>query len=244
MNCILRRVSSPEFNSVVVDQQFDENAPCYKAKEIQKFLDFEDVNRLLWPACSPDMNPFNTLWAKLSPRLINRATNLDELRQCLRLVGLILEEAAQRDALYSAMRQYQESRDIHQLIQELKMVLNEPSLLELYEDIRYTIKNSPSRFLASRASSAFPILYIDSSDQRTVSKFPYQRLIFMHRGSSETLRFMNAICLTLLRGATHDHCEVKGFVQVCRGNQFGYCDFDLMRRLGNIHCSNSYEPCT
>ncbi|ELU16264.1 hypothetical protein CAPTEDRAFT_105916, partial [Capitella teleta] len=34
-----------------------------------------------WPACSPDMNPFDTLWAKLSTRLINR--DLDELRQCL-----------------------------------------------------------------------------------------------------------------------------------------------------------------
>ncbi|ELU13866.1 hypothetical protein CAPTEDRAFT_200023 [Capitella teleta] len=92
MNCILKRVSSPEFNSAVVDQQFgqlsitvqnlhffsgghpepNDNAPCQKAKKIQKFFDFEDVNRLPWPACSPDMNPFDTLWAKLSTRLVNR----------------------------------------------------------------------------------------------------------------------------------------------------------------------------
>ncbi|ELU09734.1 hypothetical protein CAPTEDRAFT_127146, partial [Capitella teleta] len=47
----------------------------------QKFLDFEHVNRLLWPACSPDMNPFDTLWVKLSTRLMNREvqpTNLDD----------------------------------------------------------------------------------------------------------------------------------------------------------------------
>ncbi|ELU05919.1 hypothetical protein CAPTEDRAFT_65500, partial [Capitella teleta] len=48
--------------------QYD-NAPCRNANTIQKFLDFEDMSRLLWPAFSPDMNPFDTFWAKLSTRL-------------------------------------------------------------------------------------------------------------------------------------------------------------------------------
>ncbi|ELU03872.1 hypothetical protein CAPTEDRAFT_114336, partial [Capitella teleta] len=64
----------------------DDNAPRHKAKKIKKNLDFEDVNRLPWPVRSLDMNPFDTLWATLSKRLINReiqSTDLDELRQYL-----------------------------------------------------------------------------------------------------------------------------------------------------------------
>ncbi|ELU15067.1 hypothetical protein CAPTEDRAFT_192161 [Capitella teleta] len=43
-------------------------------------------NRLPWPAYSPDMNPFDTLWAKFSTRLIDRDVypiKLDDFRQCL-----------------------------------------------------------------------------------------------------------------------------------------------------------------
>ncbi|ELU09841.1 hypothetical protein CAPTEDRAFT_65557, partial [Capitella teleta] len=47
----------------------DDNAPCHKAKKIQKFLDFEDVNRLPWRLTVQIWNPFDTLWAKLSTRL-------------------------------------------------------------------------------------------------------------------------------------------------------------------------------
>ncbi|ELU08484.1 hypothetical protein CAPTEDRAFT_208072 [Capitella teleta] len=51
-----------------------------------KYLDCEDVNRLPCSNCSPYINPFVPLWAKLSTQLINRKvqrTKVNELRQYL-----------------------------------------------------------------------------------------------------------------------------------------------------------------
>jgi transposase len=64
----------------------DDNAPAHRARRVTAFLDGEEVERLPWPACSPDMNPIENLWAELSRQmnmLVNQPTTLVELRASL-----------------------------------------------------------------------------------------------------------------------------------------------------------------
>lgn len=64
----------------------DDNAPAHRARTVAAFLQDQGVERLPWPACSPDMNPIENLWAEVTRRINNLArqpTNVAELRQAL-----------------------------------------------------------------------------------------------------------------------------------------------------------------
>lgn len=62
------------------DQKFDDseenytvfqedNAPCHTAKTVQRWMRQNKINRMWWPANSPDMNPIENLWAIMSRKL-------------------------------------------------------------------------------------------------------------------------------------------------------------------------------
>ena len=54
----------------------DDNAPAHRARTVGTFLEDQGVEHLPWPACSPDMNPIENLWAE-----VTRKINNNELRQ-------------------------------------------------------------------------------------------------------------------------------------------------------------------
>lgn len=64
----------------------DDNAPAHRARAVTAFWENNDVEHMEWPACSPDMNPLENLWAEVT-RNINsmdhQPTTVEECRQAV-----------------------------------------------------------------------------------------------------------------------------------------------------------------
>ncbi|GFW82432.1 transposable element Tcb2 transposase [Trichonephila clavipes] len=64
----------------------DDNAPCYRTVAAEQLLESEDIERMDWPARSPDLNPIEHVWDFLGRRLAARTlppVTIRELRLAL-----------------------------------------------------------------------------------------------------------------------------------------------------------------
>ncbi|GFU81710.1 transposable element Tc3 transposase [Trichonephila clavipes] len=64
----------------------DDNAPCHRTVAAEQLLESEDIERIDWPARSPDLNPFEHVWDFLGRRLAARTlppVTIRELRLAL-----------------------------------------------------------------------------------------------------------------------------------------------------------------
>ena len=43
----------------------DDNAPVHRARVVRDFLQRQGVQRMDWPACSPDFNPIENIWDRI-----------------------------------------------------------------------------------------------------------------------------------------------------------------------------------
>ncbi|GFV47493.1 transposable element Tcb1 transposase [Trichonephila clavipes] len=50
----------------------DDNAPCHRTVAAEQLLESEDIERMDWPARSPDLNPIEHVWVFLCRRLSAR----------------------------------------------------------------------------------------------------------------------------------------------------------------------------
>ncbi|GFY05518.1 transposable element Tcb1 transposase [Trichonephila clavipes] len=64
----------------------DDNAPCHRTVAAEQLLESEDIERMDWPARSPDLNPIEHAWEFLGRRLAARTlppVTIRELRLAL-----------------------------------------------------------------------------------------------------------------------------------------------------------------
>ncbi|GFW01154.1 transposable element Tcb2 transposase [Trichonephila clavipes] len=64
----------------------DDNAPCHRAVLIDDFLETENIQRMSWPANSPDLNPIEHVWDMLGRQiaaLSHPPSSVTELKRAL-----------------------------------------------------------------------------------------------------------------------------------------------------------------
>ncbi|GFS53343.1 transposable element Tc1 transposase [Trichonephila clavipes] len=59
----------------------DDNAPCHRTVAAEQLLEIEDIERMDWPARSPDLNPIEHVWDFLGRRLAARTLPPVQIRE-------------------------------------------------------------------------------------------------------------------------------------------------------------------
>ena len=75
----------------------DDNSHPHRAHLVNEFLHDNNIARLEWPACSPDMNPIEHAWDTLKRAVFGRGDPLTTLRDLRRIAVEEWDNLEQQD---------------------------------------------------------------------------------------------------------------------------------------------------
>ena len=85
----------------------DDNAPAHRARVVTRYLEEEGIERMEWPARSPDLNPIENLWdliGQAATRHLRGNTTLQQFARILQRVWDNLEQQVIRNLINSMRR--------------------------------------------------------------------------------------------------------------------------------------------
>ncbi|GFX74282.1 transposable element Tcb2 transposase [Trichonephila clavipes] len=105
------------FRGAVVDKFvfMNDNATCHRTLAVQDCLDSEGIQRIVWPARSPDLNPIENVWDALGKQVAGRnypSTNKNTLIRALteewdklpqQLLDNVVQNFVSAEEVYSSM---------------------------------------------------------------------------------------------------------------------------------------------
>ncbi|GFW09905.1 transposable element Tcb1 transposase [Trichonephila clavipes] len=161
----------------------DDNAPCHRTVAAEQLLESEDIERMDWPARSPDLNPIEHVWDFLGRRLAARtlpSVTIRDLRLALQdewaampqqLIDTLILSMGRRcktclaspdlNVIENLWSHLERSVQKHQITskEQLKSVLQEEWLNIAPETTRHLVELMPRRLEAVISAKGYAIKY-------------------------------------------------------------------------------------